>query len=743
MTIRSTLNKSLILPIFSLVLVAVALVAIFTHETGNAQLERRINDLAEGSAVLFEELLWQTDHETIEVLLDRYVSLGAVTAAQITASSPRFDLQVGERTADDDSVYRHSRTLLHREADSIQQLGTLTLEMSREGVWQTVRVHVLQALVVATLAVIATTIIIQHLLYTRLIDPVLRICKGLDKWEGDWHDFRIDLGRGKSSDAGEENELDRLVSSIHGMRDHILEADSIIESKEKRLLSAARIAGIGYASFEFDSGQIIECDENFAGIFDLTVDEMLQLSIRDDILRKRLHAEDVEQGVEIRRQLQQGNATEGVFRISSDAGEYRYIRQLFEVSPVEEGPSFVVRTVAQDVTELSRLQATLVHAQKVKAIGNLTGGVAHDFNNILAVIAGNLELLDELMDDASARQYVATSQHAVELGAELTHQLLAFARKQPLRPEILDLSRMLRDSLSLLRTSVGESVDLEVIADGGLWLTEVDKTQLEAAVLNLVINARDAMPDGGKLTIEVGNARLDRDYAERHEEVQPGQYVCIAITDTGCGMSASMISQALEPFFSTKDVGKGTGLGLPMAFGFVKQSAGHLKIYSEVDRGTTVKLYLPRIHARQEVVRASYAGPSTARFNGLQVFLVEDNEDLRKTITMQLEQMGAIVHSASEGHEVLDMARGIALIDLILCDVILPHGMKGPEVVSGLQKFYPAATVIYMSGYTENAIIHQGRLDEGVIMLQKPFSRQDLIAAFASASESADPEADT
>ncbi len=734
MSIRSTINKSLILPIFSLVLVAVALVALFTYQTGNAQLERRLYELAEGSAVLFEDLLWQTDHETIGVLLERYVNLGAVTAAEITASSPEFHLQVGEQGVGD-SVYRHSRTLLQKQADSTQQLGTLTLEMSRQAVWQAVRVRTLQALVIATLAVIATTIIIQHSLYTRLIDPLLKICKGLDGWEGDWKDFRIDLGRDKHSDKGGENELDRLVGSIHGMRDHILEADSIIESKERRLLSAARIAGIGYASFDFETGQILECDENFAGIFDLTAETMMRLSIRDDILRKRLHPDDSEQQKEIRRQLRQGHASEGVFRVASDAGEYRYIRQLYEVASDEGSPSFVVHTVAQDVTELSRLQANLVHAQKVKAIGNLTGGVAHDFNNILAIIAGNLELLDEVIDDSSARQYIATSQHAVDLGAELTHQLLAFARKQPLRPEVLDLSRMLRESLSLLRTSVGESVDLEVIADGGLWLTEVDKTQLEAAVLNLVINARDAMPDGGKLTIEVGNARLDRDYAERHDEVQPGQYVCIAITDTGRGMSAATITQALEPFFSTKDVGKGTGLGLPMAFGFIKQSGGHLKIYSEVDRGTTVKLYLPRINAREEVVRTTYASPSTAPFNGLQVFLVEDDDELRKTFTMQLEQMGSTVHSAPDGNTALEMAYSIPDIDLILCDVILPNGMKGQEVVSGLQFVYPNATIIYMSGYTENAIIHQGRLDQGVTMLQKPFSRRDLVAAYATASE--------
>ncbi len=733
MSLRSTLNKSLVLPIFSLVLVAVVLVAIFTYQTGNAQLERRVHNLAESSAVLFEDLLWQTDYETIEVLLEEYVSLGAVSAAQITATQPSFDLRVGDETAAA-NVYVHSRALLRKESGSTREIGTLTLEMNRQIVWATMRVRIIGTLMIASLAVLATTFIIQRLLNDRLIEPVLKISNGLDSWDGDWHDFRIELGRDRKIAKQGENELDRLVRSIHGMRDQILEADSIIESKEDRLLSAARLAGIGYASYDFETGKIIECDDNFARMFGQTVDDMLQMSIRDGILDKRLHADDFDQRTQIRLRLLQGHAAEGLFRVASASGEYRHIRQLYDVAPGRQGNSFVVRTVAQDVTELNRLESSLVQAQKVKTIGNLTGGVAHDFNNILAVISGNLELLDEAVSDASARKYIATSQHAVQLGAELTHQLLAFARKQPLRPEILDLSRLVRESLSLLRTSVGESVDLEFVADGGLWRTEVDKAQLEASLLNLVINARDAMPDGGKLTIEVSNARLDRHYADLHEEVQAGQYVCIAISDSGCGMSEATISQALEPFFTTKDVGKGTGLGLPMAFGFVKQSGGHLKIYSELGRGTTVKLYLPRVNAQQEVERSELAGPSAAHFSGLRVFLVEDNEELRKTFTLQLEQMGAIVYGAPDGNEVFRMAPTIASIDLILCDVILPNGMKGPEVVAGLQAIYPDAAVIYMFGYTENAIIHQGRLEEGVIMLQKPFSRRDLVVAFASAS---------
>ncbi len=732
MSIRSTLNRSLLLPILSLVVVAVIVVGVAAYHLGNAQLEHRVQTLSESSAVLFEDLLWQMDYDTLQVLLDEYVLLGAITSAHIDSGLTEEISAGGEVSSSD--TYLVSRELLHRSGDTVRQIGRLTLEMSRDGVWDLVKSSVLTTLVVAILAALATTFIIQHLLNKGLIMPVQAIANGLDSWFGDWRDFRIDLGRGERHMRHSQDELDRLVESIHGMRDQILNANRVIESKDVRLLSAARIAGIGYATFELESENIVECDETFASLVGQTVDDMLNFNIRRDIVGKRVHPDDIPQAEVIRQQLMQGLNAEGVFKVATANGEYRYIRQMFSISsPARAGQATRVLTVAQDVTELHRLQANLVQAQKVRAIGNLTGGVAHDFNNILAVISGNLELLEDIETNPVALGYLHTSQHAVHLGAELTQQLLSFARKQPLRPVVLDIARMIRKSLPLLRTSVGESVDLDFVADGGLWRAEVDPAQLQAAILNLIVNARDAMPDGGKLTIEAGNARLDRTYADLHDEVVPGQYVCIAVSDTGVGMSEDIISQALEPFYTTKDVGRGTGLGLPMAFGFAKQSGGHLKIYSEPERGTTVKLYLPRLNGSRGDVNSARVGRSAANLEGLQVFLVEDSTELRETFTMQLKQMGAIVHGAPDGDTVFAMAPAIPRIDLILCDVILPNGMKGPEVVSGLQAFYPEAAVVYMSGYTENAIIHQGRLDEGVIMLQKPFSRHDLLAAVTSA----------
>lgn len=731
MGLRRTLNRSLLLPILSLAIVVAVSVFAFTYFTASKQLETRVQDLADSSAVLFEELLWQLDYETLQDFLDRYVSLGVVTAAAVSDIENTI-VKSGE-VQNGDSSFVYSIPLQRMRFGSMQTLGNLTLIRSREPVWEQVWRRTMTTGLIALLVALITSFVIQRMLSTRIIEPVLQISNGLESWEGDWEEFQLELDRRTLSQRYSRDELDQLVESIHVMRDHILGAERTIRVRDANLLNAARLAGIGYAAFELDSGRFVECDENFAGMIGVRAEDMLNFTVREDVIKARMHVDDVEEAIRVGKQLALGNPAESLFRIADSNGDYRWIRQKYDLSEQGSGKHRLVRTAAQDVTELNSLQTSLLQAQKVKAIGNLTGGVAHDFNNLLAVISGNLEMLESSLERSSLLKYVHTSLHAVQLGADLTQQLLAFARKQPLRPEVLDVARLLRKLRPLLRTTVGEMVDLEVVADGGLWKTEVDRAQLEAAILNLVINARDAMPDGGKLTIESGNTRLDANYAQRHEEVLPGQYVCIAITDTGHGMGSDTMQQALEPFFTTKDVGEGVGLGLPMAYGFAKQSGGHLKIYSEQQRGTTIKIYLPRVKPTMPVEKQQEVPSSIALFNGLHVFLVEDNDELRETYNQQLQRLGSVVFSAGDGIEALELLPSVPWVDLILCDVVLPNGMKGPEIVAELLQHYPQATVLHMSGYTENAIIHQGRLDEGVVMLQKPFTVSDLVTAFAEA----------
>jgi len=731
--VRASLNRGVFLPIIALVLVAAALIAYSNYRIANAQLEARIETLARNSALLFQDLLWHFDLETIQTLLNEQVEFNAVTGARVT-DGETLNLQAGNLTQSQ-SAYTVSRPLLRVRDGRVSEIGVLTFESTRAPVWKVVRTRVITALLVATGAILATTLLIHKLLNRTLITPVLKISNGLRNWSGDWRDFRIDLGRAR--DGREDDELDELVASIHGMRDHILRANESVVANERRLVRAAQIAGIGYSSFDVKTGQYVACDENFAAMIGHTVNEMLAVNVFDDIIPKRIHPDDVEAARTIGTVILHEGIAHGLFRVANRSGEYRHIRQIFEVDEPTEGKPRLVHTVAQDLTEINRLQSNLLQAQKVEAIGNLTGGVAHDFNNLLAIVSGNLELLLDDIQEPSARDYIETCLNAVGRGATLTRQLLAFARKQPLSPVVLDPARLIRESEALLRSSVGEAIELEVVADGGLWHTEADKPQLEAAILNLVINARDAMPDGGKLTIEVGNARLDREYASWHDEVEPGQYVCIAITDSGNGMAPEMIGRVFEPFFTTKKFGKGTGLGLPMVFGFAKQSGGHLKVYSELGRGTTVKLYLPRANAPSSPVAPDRELVAAHRFSGLHVFLVEDDESLRQTYVAQLGRLGCVVHAAADATTAFNLARKVPKVDLILCDVILPGGMKGPQVVEKLSKTYPDAAVVFMSGFTENSIIHHGRLDEGVIMLQKPFTMKDLVLAVSRATGNA------
>ena len=377
--------------------------------------------------------------------------------------------------------------------------------------------------------------------------------------------------------------------------------------------------------------------------------------------------------------------------------------------------------------ELEQTQAALRQAQKMEAIGQLTGGVAHDFNNLLQVIGGNLQLLArDVAGNPRAEQRVENALTGVYRGAKLAAQLLAFSRKQTLEPRVLNLSSFIHGMDDMLRRTLGEAVELETIAAGGLWNTLVDPSQLENSILNLAINARDAMDGRGKLTIEVGNASLDEAYAAAHEEVTPGQYVLVAVSDTGCGMPADIIERAFEPFFTTKREGHGTGLGLSMVFGFVKQSGGHIKIYSEPGHGTTVKMYLPRTSQPQDVLEVRETTGNVTGGNET-ILVVEDDEDVRETVSSMLRELGYTVLQAKDADSAIVIIDSGAAMNLLFTDVVMPGNMRSPELARRAQERIPHLKVLFTSGYTANAIVHGGRLDAGVHLISKPYS-QDALA---------------
>jgi nitrogen-specific signal transduction histidine kinase/CheY-like chemotaxis protein len=380
----------------------------------------------------------------------------------------------------------------------------------------------------------------------------------------------------------------------------------------------------------------------------------------------------------------------------------------------------------QDLTERKRTEDQLRQAQKMEIVGQLTGGVAHDFNNILAVVVGNLELAaDRTKGNSEVEPLVDAALDAAWRGASLTQRLLAFSRKQALMPQTVDAHVLLEGMGDLLRRTLEETVGIEFMGSDDLWMCEVDPNQLENAILNLAINARDAMPDGGRLTIEAENVTLDDDYANAQADVAPGQYVMLAVTDTGAGMPQEIVDQVFDPFFTTKEIGSGSGLGLSMVFGFVKQSGGHVTIYSEEGVGTTVKLYLPRSQGEDATIPS--AEPSEIpRGRGETILVVEDDPNVRTLSVALLSDLGYDVLEAADGPSALLMLETSSHVNLLFTDVVLPGGMRGPELAAEIMRRQPGIAVLYTSGYTENAIIHRGRLEEGVELLSKPFRREDL-----------------
>jgi signal transduction histidine kinase/ActR/RegA family two-component response regulator len=390
------------------------------------------------------------------------------------------------------------------------------------------------------------------------------------------------------------------------------------------------------------------------------------------------------------------------------------------------------REAAQRETErmaqLQRVEEQLHQAQKMEAVGQLTGGIAHDFNNLLMVVLGNLdEMSDRLNRDDTLRPLIRAAIAAAERGADLTQQLLAFARRQPLRPQPIDCNQTIEGMTDLLRRTLGERVDIRVALADDLPAAVADAAQVQNALLNLTINARDAMPDGGKLVIETSVAHLDEDYRIANTDVAPGDYVMIAVTDTGTGMPPTVIARAFDPFFTTKEIGKGSGLGLSMVYGFAKQSGGHAKIYSEVGQGTTVKLYLPVAPGSAVAVApaSGHFAMERARTDEV-VLVVEDDVLVRDTVTRLLRGLGYRVLEAANADSALAVLRSDAAVHLLFTDVVLPGRIGGRELAVEGRKIRPELRVLFTSGYTQNSIVHHGRLDDGVSLLSKPYKKDAL-----------------
>jgi PAS domain S-box-containing protein len=393
------------------------------------------------------------------------------------------------------------------------------------------------------------------------------------------------------------------------------------------------------------------------------------------------------------------------------------------------------RRVEERTRDLMAAEEALRQSQKMEAVGQLTGGLAHDFNNLLTGISGSLQLLQTRLSQGRVDEldrYITAAEGAVRRAASLTHRLLAFSRRQTLDPKPTNINRLISDLEELIRRTVGPAIRIEVVGAAGLWTALVDPNQLENALLNLCINARDAMPDGGRLTIETANKWLD-ERAARERELSPGQYLSLCVTDTGTGMTPEVIKRAFDPFFTTKPLGQGTGLGLSMIYGFARQSGGQVRTYSEIGKGTTMCLYLPRHHGRDEDTHATHEGKATSSVpDGETVLVVDDEPTVRMLVAEVLQELGYTPIEVADGSAGLKVLRSDQRIDLLITDVGLPGSINGRQVADGAREVRPDLKVLFITGYAENAVVGNGHLEPGMQVLAKPFPMEALASRVRS-----------
>jgi len=527
--------------------------------------------------------------------------------------------------------------------------------------------------------------------------------------------------------ADRDRNLKDLAAANLALRQNIEQRDAAqaqLLENERRLATLMRnLPGMAYRCHNDPNWTMEFCSEGCRALTGYEVGDLIgnrKISYNDII-----HPDD--RGP-VRRDVQAALAESRPFqltyRIRTAGGEEKWVlEQGCEVRAIDGAP--YLEGFVSDITERKSIEDQLRQAQKMEMVGQLTGGVAHDFNNLLAIIIGNLELAGEASMPAAVSEQIGRALGAAERGASLTRQLLAFSRKQILQPQLVDLNKLVPRAVELVHSALGETIEVETVLAGGLWKAMIDPAQLELALVNLAVNARDAMPSGGRLTIETANARLDDDYRQLNLYARSRPYVLLAVSDTGCGMTPDVAARAFEPFFTTKEVGKGSGLGLSMAYGFVKQSGGHVKIYSETGRGTTVKLYFPRAREQAVPVIDMPLRPSSAT-GGQTVLVVEDDPDVRRLSRETLSELGYQVVEAEDGATAISILKEGTPVDLVFTDLVLPGGMDGVALAREVRKLYPGIKLLCTTGDSYNAALRNGDFGEDIEVLAKPYRKADL-----------------
>jgi PAS domain S-box-containing protein len=511
--------------------------------------------------------------------------------------------------------------------------------------------------------------------------------------------------------------------------------DELNDSQRLQLLIDAVI---DYAIYVLDlEGKIVSWNSGAARLKGYTTEEIIGQSFH-----RFFTEEDRQRGLPDRvlaSALVEGRFESEGWRVRKDGTRF-WALAVVDAIRDPDGAVIGFAKVTRDMTArreaqlaLQEAQEQLAASQRLEAVGQLSGGIAHDFNNLLMIIQGNLETaergLKSGLNISNVQRSIGNAIRGTQRAAALTHRLLAFSRRQPLDPKSLDVNSFISHLVEFLQRTLGEGVEVEAVGAAGLWQVEVDLPQLEAAIVNLAINARDAMPQGGKLTIEALNAYLDLGYCRNQPEITPGQYVLLCVTDTGVGMTEDVLARAFEPFFTTKEAGHGTGLGLSQVYGFVKQSRGHIKIYSELGEGTTVKIYLPRLvteRENHETETGEEQDVTEGGEPGETILVVEDDADLRAYLKETLRSLNYQVLAAPDAAAALRILQTSGdNVNLILTDVVMPR-MNGRQFAGEAKKLFPNIPILFMTGYSRNAIIHQGRIDKDIQLLQKPINQAEL-----------------
>jgi PAS domain S-box-containing protein len=525
-----------------------------------------------------------------------------------------------------------------------------------------------------------------------------------------------------------------LESSLHEkLVENAQKAIRIAES-EARLQQAVKIAGVGYFVYNTTSDVCEFCSEEHAAQHGMTPEQYIQTVSGLEGEMSLTHPDDREYVRENYRKLRSGKPINIEFRVLDSKGNIRHVREIAE--PIFDDAGNVVKEFGAsfDITDLREAEQRLRQTQRIEAIGQLTGGVAHDFNNLLAVILGNLELCLDEKQKADSEKFIKSAIAATLRGADLTKSLLSFSRRAHLEPKRVNLNDLVQDTMAWCARVLPETIDLEHSMMAGLWDTDLDTTSAENALINILLNARDAMPEGGKVTIETTNMRIGEEYvAERGEDIEPGRFVMLAISDTGDGIPADQIDKIVEPFYTTKAVGKGSGLGLSMVHGFIKQSGGAIRIYSEVGVGTTIKLYFKAAEPGRERVSVEPSQTPWSANGTVRILVAEDEEEVMKVLKAVLEGVGYSVVTAINGDSALKIFKSDANFDLLLTDVVMPGELQGPALAKAIRAINPDLPCIFVSGYASEATVHGNGLRPSDIRLMKPVGRDDLLRAVSNA----------